>query len=673
MELLLDKFKIIKDNIKDTDDDDENSIIANFIENYLESNIFNIHPYYFFQLSKKNKLFNINECIHNKLDIYLKDMRNNVRILIKKSHYDLYNGLNRLLISYITKIDKIKTIFNNIDDNSYNKFNTIIIHDPQIICLLKLELDTLEENKKNEIKNFINNIYYIDKNSNKVNYIWLLKLISSILIKNFNIDYINTHVPINYMLMINLIKIINDYQIILNYYNYIKKEYIIYIETPIINLISKQFNNLIKIINIKELTYLLKNKGEYLNIESILYKNKQIITQYINTYIFNNKDTFNIDKIYNLFELLITTNKLKLIDSYLLLTLNNLNIVPFIHEIIHNYIYINNKYILEFINFIMCNITDKYGFINQYQTFLVKRLLSSKSNIILENNCIYEIAKFGEKYINKLFKIINDKESSIDDINNFYSLKNIDNNDKLCILTTSYNNWNINYNLGSLNSEIINSNSSTSTSNFCKLLDKYNKFYNLRYENKRKLIWFPHYGQVNITYEYDSNKFINIILLPIQLLILELFDYNNEIEYDIIKNQTFLNEYSNKYKDDIIKSLIIGKILVKNNNILKVSKININNNSINLIDIFYNNSTFIVDEENNSLEDLALSKNDIISCVVNHIVKKEEKSFDELLNEINQELKIFSVTNSMLSQVLDKMISMDYIIFDDNKYHKIFY
>lgn len=666
MELLIDKFRIIKNNIVETDN--EYSLLENFIENFLESNIFNIHPYYLFQLANKKQI-DIDECINNKLDLYLKDLRNNIRILIKKGRYDLYNGLNKLLQSYIIKLDKLSTIFINLNIDSYNKFNTIIIHDPQIICLLHNELDTLDESRKNEIKNFINNIYIIDKVNKKINYIWLLKLISSILIKNINIDYIITLIPVNYMLMIKLIKIIDKYNDVLNFYDYIDKEYINYIISPIILLIANIFNNLIKTITIKELVYLLKNKGQYLILNLIVNKNKENITQYVNTFIFNNKDTINMDQTFNLLELLIISNNLNLLDTYILQALNNDNILHYIHEIIHKYIYINNKFIIELINFIICNIKDKDNFIDQYQTLLVKRLLSSKSNIILENNCIYEIARYGEKYINKLLKNIHDKEASINDMNNFYAIKNIIDNDKLCILTTSYNNWNINYNLGSLNDVIISS--QLSTSNFCTLLNNYNKFYNLRYENKRKLVWFPHYGQVNIDYEYDINQYINIILLPIQLLVLELFDYNNEIEIDTIKNQLFFNEYSNKYKDDIIKSLIIGKILIKKNTILVLS--NKSNISSNLIDIFYNNSTFIIDEETNRLENLALSRDDIMSCVVNHIIKIEPKTFDELLVIIKEQLTLFTVTDLMLQPVLDKMILMDYIIFDNNKYYKIFY
>ncbi len=667
MELLYDKFKIIKDNI--IEPDDELSLFENFIENFLESNIFNIHPYYLFQLFNKKQI-NINECINNKIDLYLKDLRSNIRILIKKGQYDLYNGLNKLLQSYIIKLDKLCNIFTNISNTEYNKFNTIIIHDPQIICFLHLELDTLDKNKKYEINKFINNVYIIDKDIKKVNYIWLLKLIGSILLKNINditIDY--NIIPVNYMLMIKLIKIIDKYRNILNYYDYIDKEYINYIVSPLILLIYNEFNNLIKVINIKELIHLLNNKGSYLILNSIINKNKELVTHYINTFIFINKDTLNIDQTIDLLELLIISNNLGLLNSYILQTLNNLNILNYIHEIIHKYIYKNNKFILNIINFIMYNINDKDNFIDQYQTLLVKRLLSSQSDIVLENNCIYIIAKFGEKYINKLLKNITDKESSINDMNNFYTLKNINDTDKLCMLTTSYNNWHINYNFGSLTGDIINT--YTSTSYFCTLLNNYNKFYNLRYENKRKLIWFPHYGQVDINYEYEPNKFINIILLPIQLLVLELFDHNNEIDICIIKSQSFFDEYSNKYKDDIIKSLIFGKILIKKGNILELS--NKNNISSNLIDIFYNNSTFILDEENNRLENLALARNDIISCVVNHIIKKMSLTFDELLNTIKQKLTLFTVTDLMLTQVLDKMISMDYIIFDNNKYYKIFY
>jgi hypothetical protein len=64
--------------------------------------------------------------------------------------------------------------------------------------------------------------------------------------------------------MIYFIKIIDDYEKILNYYNYISDEYINYIIQPFKNVISNQFVNIIKNINITELIYLLKYKGDYL-------------------------------------------------------------------------------------------------------------------------------------------------------------------------------------------------------------------------------------------------------------------------------------------------------------------------------------------------------------------------------------------------------------------------
>ena len=117
---------------------------------------------------------------------------------------------------------------------------------------------------------------------------------------------------------------------------------------------------------------------------------------------------------------------------------------------------------------------------------------------------------------------------------------------------------------------------------------------------------------MDITY---NNK--NIKLLPIQFIILELFNNQENISFDIINNLNILSNYTLSLKNRIIQSLIDSNLLYKDNNNLILN--NNTNFETNLIDIYMNISNNNIIYKNN----LVLSREDITKTNINHILKTD--------------------------------------------------
>jgi len=99
MTKIIDKFNVIEDIINEIN----YPLISNFLENYLERDIIILLPEYIYQLIW-NKKFDINiiEAICNEeITKYLKNIKNNIKMLIKRSSYSLNNGLNKIIDIYI--------------------------------------------------------------------------------------------------------------------------------------------------------------------------------------------------------------------------------------------------------------------------------------------------------------------------------------------------------------------------------------------------------------------------------------------------------------------------------------------------------------------------------------------------------------------------------------------
>jgi hypothetical protein len=258
---------------------------------------------------------------------------------------------------------------------------------------------------------------------------------------------------------------------------------------------------------------------------------------------------------------------------------------------------------------------------------------------------------FGEKHIKKLTKIITDYQNSLLDYNNYNSI----NQNKLEVVTTSYSNWDINWSNG-----FVNANSYTSSSLLGHYIETYNKFYQKRYKDKRKLVWLPQYGEIEI--EYAGNK---ITLLPIQLMVLELFENKETLEEKFILNQPFFSNYSEQYKNDILRTFESSGILVHSNsnyilttNILKTNLINLIGSPVNSITVY---------------NDLALTRKYITCTWINSWLKKTALTYEQLFTQLSKDILLFTLTRELLNETIDWMIENDYIRLENNMYNKIYY
>ena len=705
---------IIDNNIEKVDN--IHDIIINYFENYLNSNIKIIIPSFIDEyLWFNNNEFN-NSLIKNIKELINK--RNNMRELIKKNNFKI-NGLIILINDFFDKIKYIDIIIknHNIINYSINQLNDLILSDNNLILLLtnKIKLNYIEndnDNLLNDLKKLfiiiselshydliiINNFYNILNNiiSNNMNYIELPLTNNLILINNINdiFKYLNFYY--NFLYSIIFILIDNDIDNKIN--NILLNKKILKILDLTINKLLDLFIEIFKINNFHEIKFIFDNYSSEINKFIIYCENNNnkynLLYQEMITFVFKLKINNNILNIHeytgNCLDVLILINKIdKLIfiniyhnilkQSYNEILTNDINLnMEYLNYIINNYINIENidiQYNLHLYDIKLCinNIIEylysKYDIIdinNKYYELLLKRLMYNfinyNNNINYYNNekyivnCILLYNINIKKYLYKINKILNDFDNSVK--NNL-----LFNNNKLNILTISYNCWDINQNEGLIDFNILKNNIN---SNLCKELLEYDIFYKIQNNCKKNIYWFPHFGSIDITF---NNK--NIKLLPIQFMILELFDNNIQNNYDDIINNFIFTNYSKKFKDDILSSLIISKLLINNNKILSITT---NDDfETDLINIFFTTSDYaIIWEEKRQLEFIS-EKEDIIKTNINELVKQLKLNKIELFNKLKDKIKLFDINMEQYEKCLNYMIKFNYINIVDDIIYKICY
>ncbi len=646
---LHDKFNIILDiNSKNpTTELIDASQINNFIENYLESETYIIHPDYIHQLIWHNKILDCDKLIDTNMKKHLKQIKTNITNFIKKGDFDISFGLNKLIKSYHEEIKYLNTLFNS---NNYQQYESLfqnnILSDPFLLSYLENEFSTLDINKKEEIKTLIYNIKKLYVNTNE-NYIWFLKFIGTTL--RLTIPEINLTIPnkqsCEFMMLINYISEINSYY---SFLGWEKKN----ITSSLNDILYDKFMELLNIEDFLQLHTLLKSKWYEINKlianDSVNKKIKVEFSIILSKYVKKIKK-YSQEEIYNLLNLVLFTNKIGLVESYILNIFHSPIILENIIILINSNIISNIEFIINMIPF-FSNIKEKDVFICEYQKHLIRRILSHDTLIENERTIVnMMIPVFGEKHIKKLSKIINDYQNSLLDYHNYNSI----NQQKLEVITTSYSNWDINWSNGFVNSY-------TSSSQLGNYIETYNKFYQKRYKDKRKLLWLPQYGEIEI--EYSG---IKITLLPIQLMVLELFENKESHDEKFILNQPFFSNYSEQYKNDILKTFESSGILVHSNNnyvlttnILKTNLINLIGSPLNSISVY---------------NDLALTRKYITSTCINSWLKKTSLTYEQLFTQLCKDIVLFTLTRELLTETLNWMIENDYIRLENNMYNKIYY
>jgi hypothetical protein len=645
---LHDKFNIILD-FNPNNELIDASQINNFIENYLESETYIIHPDYIHQLIWHNKLSDCDKLIDANMKKHLKQIKTNITNFIKKGDFDISFGLNKLIKSYHDEIKYLNTLFNC---NNYQQYEVLfqnnILSDPFLLNYLENEFSTLDINKKEEIKILILNIKNLYMNTIE-NYTWFLKFIGTTLrltIPEINLSIPNKQ-PCEFMMLIKYISEINSYY---NFLGWEKKN----ITSSLNDILYDKFMELLNMEDFLQLYTLLKSKwydiNKLISNDSLNKKIKVEFSIILSKYVKKIKK-YSQEEIYNLLNLILFTNKIGLVESYILNIFHSPIILENIIILINSNIISNIEFIINMIPF-FSNIKEKDVFICEYQKHLIKRILSHDTLIENERTIVnMMIPIFGEKHIKKLSKIITDYQNSLLDYHNYNSI----NQNKLEVVTTSYSNWDINWSNG-----FVNANSCTSSSLLGHYIETYSKFYQKRYKDKRRLLWLPQYGEIEI--EYVGNI---ITLLPIQLMVLELFENKETLDEKFILNQSFFSNYSEQYKNDILRTFEVSGILVHSNsnyilttNVMKTNLINLIGSPVNSIAVY---------------TDLALSRKYITSTWINSWLKKTSLTYEQLFTQLSKDIVLFTLTRELLTETIDWMIENDYIRLENNMYSKIYY
>jgi len=645
-----------------------NSIIKNYLENYFELSTNMYHVSYLQQIIWY-KLVDAEEIkyIYNDIiDKHIIQTKQHIKKSIKNDNFSLLI-LKQIFMKFNCKISKIVFLL-KLNINNSSMFIMKILNEPILFNYLEQELCNLDSETVNSVKFIITiikpkqNEWFIKSND----LIWFLKLIGNSLknnaIKLFNIDI---NIPEKYKLFYKLNNLI-DYRLkIINIYEHIIMSVaIINLFEPINELLYDAFNDVIPLCNITELINLINNNYKFITNNSNKFEQSIFIylQKTIKTYI----NDFTSQDILNFLNLISICSNLKLNlvnDIFLSIIFSNDKLINMILDVIHNYINTDFKFIKDIVSFIK-SIPNKDVFISNCHRLLIQRILSNQTNIDNESSLIRLFLDNGIGLLNiyKLHTVIIDKRESDSTLINYHNITGKYNFDNI---VTSYANWDINYNQGYITFNNIITNNTVTNTITTYILD-YQEYYEKIHINKRKLIWLLQYGEVNITYNN-----IEIILLPIQLLVLELFNDNERISLNNIKSQDFFNNYSTKFKDDIINSLINGKILFFSDiDILELS--NSNNISNNLIDIYLHNNICKTIFINPDIE-LAHNREDIIRCLINHHIKIEPKNKNDLYKLIEQKITLFRLTDELFNKALDMLLKLDYIIIEDNKYIKCIY
>jgi hypothetical protein len=619
------------------------SIITNYLDNFIESNIHIYHPDYIHQIisSEYIQKNDIKIILTEIIDEFYIKKRENIRELIKKNKFSL-NSLNNIIIKFKDLIISLENLSLKFDD--INQYFIKKIFSDQILIKFLITQITNTDN--------ISDIEILCKNIDKYSeeYRWFLKLIGTSYynLLDFKID--NVYVPEKYKMFYELKYFIDNINSIKKIFNFI--ENINYIIGP---LSYKLEEIVIKTIDscefLSELIDLINNVDfTILNLSTNKIKNK--IGLLINSFMLK-INNFSFNEIYNFLSLLIISKKNNIMLNDVLLLFQNKFMTNLILSIIHDYNFINKniEFVINLIPF-LSNLKDINIFFDNYHTLLIKRLLSGQTDIENEKIVVNKLTNFFEKkYTNKICQVIYDITISNQNLafyTNKYNINNLD------LITTSYVYWDINYNEG-----YVNFNNIISERGFIKSSDNtlflnirnYHNYYNNIFGGKWMLIWLLHYGKVTIKY----NNLI-ITLLPIQLLVLELFNDIDLISINDIKSKSFFENYSDKFKNDIINSLINSNILKNNKNICSLN--NSSNISTDLIGQFMNSNIFTKPDT----VQLAHNSEDIIRCLIKKFVKVQSYIKNDLYNLIKENtIKYFELNGELFNKSLDIMIKLDYV------------
>jgi hypothetical protein len=596
---------------------------------------------------------NYSNIFENNVKSYLKSINKEMKVKVKTGHFTIV-ALNDFLLDFHNKISFLLNILieklytNNIVDCIIKDIFKNIITDSIIkIYIENVMLNFEYKNDIHKLFEMFNNfsLLYTDKKELLERKLWL-RSISNMYISSLNTDILP--IPQDLQRLQNFYNLILYYHKISNYLNFINDDLSVIIKTisnkiidDFIEIIKKNsFEDIYSVLNENVLS--LISKDQYMTIlrpELIMLINK------------TNNDNFIIilkimSKINNVFDNIFQNYK------------NNINFFlndkiidkscysNFIKEI--NIFIKNNQEIpFTFFTFIVNYLSDYDLLFKLYYESFCERVFCDK---IHEYDTIFIKIHTNKTntWCNKIRKIIDDR--------------------RLCkqnILYTSMNSLPINYNdcakLESLHSpNMYQTVQSTYIYEIAKTFEK-----TIITNKSQEMCLLLHYGEVKI--DYNDKE---IILLPIQYAILELFHNIDELDIDIVMNKEFFSHYSEKFKKDIILSFQNSGLFKMKDNKLKLSKSI--KTDINLIEIFLSNNEYF-DVSKVIEEEFVHDRIDIIKTLINHNIKLKPLSYQDLFTSCASQNKVFTLEDDIFKKAIDYMIEHDYIELKEELYYKLFY
>jgi hypothetical protein len=708
-----DKFAIIQNDICNLSNDELISKLDNYFENlFLDSNQRVFHNDLIIQIIKFRKDIDVVEIILRHLDNYLKEKKIGIRNSIKKGNFEIDSGLNSLIKSYF---DKIKICSSFVSDNekimSYglSQLYHKIITDPSLLTFLTYELSSLEKSNINSIKKLTTVMKKISiVNPDTKSYQWFLFIIASsiktIMDKNINKTY-----PIsneNYQQIINFKENLSLYQKVETFYSYVGIDIRI-ITDSITGIIWSSFIKIMNFCSSLELYYLIEYNKNILKTIIATDLNHSFTNQVFVFIILQEEKHKNLINLINFIKCFQTIHELVLPSGNSRDKINAKISEIFSNEDSQNVLLetINKTILTEKINnlynilYFCSNIKNKDIFIEKYNRMLINRLIH-KPNIYIERK-YYEVLYniFGDKLLYKTNKILTDIEYTIEDKGNFSKLSdNIKKENKIFqdsigynynivtvmnVVTSSYNNWDINYSEGIIPHDFVKKYNNEYI--LLNMMYIYSEFYKLRYENKRKLNWYPHFGEI----VFDFNE-IEFKMLPIQFILLEhIYKVTIISKNDLINFQIF-SGYNEHFKKSIVSSLLLGGIIILEDDNIKINSntSNIASNYIasnyiatnyiatnyiatNYIELFFTSSNYVDIWNVNREKELILSREEVLSSWINHFLKKESLEKIQLMSKIKKSMDLFEFTIDFLDIVIIDMINKKYIKYNQEKLEKI--
>lgn len=666
MQFLVDRNNIIENNLQDANSDELSSLLDNYLENLLHSDEKIFHSDLLNKIIESDKVKDIQAKIVKHLDNFLKQKKIAIRSSIKRGNFKIDDLLN-ISIYYRAKVCSFSDILKENEKLDMLKISSLqlfdnIISETHIIPFLKSRLGNILEEDEMTMRNLINLICAINSNNpDTLCYKWFYLLFSNAIKENIEDICSRIYpVPEEYNTLLVIISGFNYFQKVIKYLNKIRASVNLILYESI-NIFYVAMSKMFKNNSLKEINTILKNHsyilalltnikdGDSMHQESIL--RIEITKDVLNLV---NKNNVNIDEL------------LECVSTILPYMSNNMNrdiIFKKLNSILLSDNILDNIELSVAIK-MFSYLKEKDKFIEIYNKKLVQRILNKPDfkTEYINYNSLKEV--FSDKLLFKTKKIITDAENTSFDLSNFKDLNmpDIRNKDKLNLITTSYN-WDFNQNEGFYS--VLNDKNKI-YSDIYILMNIYDLFYKERYENKRKINWYLHFGEIVFTYKETDFK-----MMPLQFMVLEFVKKWPNTNKDELLELSIFENYNEDFKKSIISSLIFGGFLKFENN--HVSMNTDISTTTDYIKLFFSTTNYgDIWEENRQIA-FKLSREEILSSNINHFVKVKPVNKDELFKIITDKLTIFTPEKNMFDTVLEKMVENEYIKIEEEMVIKLFY